>query len=103
MVASLSVRLIHKVGVVDPKGANPGENDYSRISDIEYDSDEEQPCENSDSESEDDSYPETASDVSEYDHQVPSEIPEYIRKRMNRSPNSVIFSSVLQEEEFLPE
>ena len=100
-MASLSVRSIHKLGLVDPKGAIPGDNDYSRISDDEYDSDDDV-SNHSGSDSEDDLYPETASETSENEY-IFTKFPEYVRKQMNKSPTSVIFNSILQEEEFLPE
>lgn len=99
-MASLSVRSIHKLGLVDPKGAIPGDNDYSHISDEEYDSDDE--SNHSGSDSEDDLYPETASETSENEY-IFTKFPECILKQMNKSPTSVIFNSILQEEEFLPE
>ena len=102
-MASLSARPLHKLGVVDPKGAIPGDNDYSHLSDDEYDSDQDVNSDrDSDSDEEDDMYPETASETSECD-QAPTRFPDFLRKRMNRSPTSVIFGSILQEEEFLPE
>ena len=102
-MASLSVRSIHRLGVVDPKGAIPGDNEYSRLSDDEYDSDPDAGSDRgSDSESESDMYPETASETSECE-QMPAKFPDVLRKRMNKSPTSVIFGSILQEEEFLPE
>ena len=102
-MASLSVRPIHRLGVVDPKGAVPGDNEYSHLSDDEYDSDQDMNSDRgSDSESESDMYPETASETSECE-QMPTKFPDFLRKRMNRSPTSVIFGSILQEEEFLPE
>ena len=100
-MTSLSVRSIHRVGVTDPKGATPGDNEYSHLSDDEYDSDAtDDTCNDSDYES--DLYPETASEASECDN-APTVQSDHIRKRMNRSPTSVIFNSILQEEEFLPE
>ena len=71
--------------------------------DDEYDSDQDVNSDrDSDSDEEDDMYPETASETSECD-QAPTRFPDFLRKRMNRSPTSVIFGSILQEEEFLPE
>lgn len=99
-MASLSVRPIHKLGITYPKGAIPGDNDYAKLSDDEYDSENDEEARSDGSDSEADEYPETASEASECEHVV---FPDFIRKRMNRSPNSVIFHSILQEEEFLPE
>ena len=100
-MTSLSIRSINRLGVDDPKGAIPGDNEYSRLSDDEYDSDiEEDMCNNSDED--DDLYPETASETSEQDY-IHTKFPDHLRKCMNKSPTSVIFHSILQEEEFLPE
>ena len=103
-MTSLSVRPITKLGITHPKGAIPGDTEYANLSDDDYDSDnDEETCNDDGSDTEDDLYPETTSETSECDQVMSSKFPDYIRKRMNRSPTSIIFNSILQEEEFLPE
>jgi len=101
-MTSLSIRPIHRLGVDDPKGAIPGDNEYSHLSDDDYNSDTDTEEEMCNSDEEDDLYPETASETSEQEY-VHTKFPDHFRKCMNKSPTSVIFHSILQEEEFLPE
>jgi hypothetical protein len=100
-MTSLSVRPIHKLGFTNPIGANPCDTGYSHISEDEYDSDDtDKSCGESDCES--DTCTDTTSEVSECDSRS-NTAPDRFRTRANKSMTSVIFKSILQEEEFLPE